>query len=462
MPGFPFFAQWRHRLPPPLLRLGFRLYEALRSVRPRDHLVPLTPLQRAFGFAAFVVRRFHRTRSLQTAGSLTVTTLFALVPLLTLALTVLTAFPGFKVLLAKVRELMLTQLLPDAASRIIALYMTHFSNNAAQLRLAGTLVLVAAAAMAMMTVDRAFSEIWRVRAQRPLATRLISYWLLLVLGPLLVGVGLTLSTSLVRASLGLAHGLPWLPRTLLALLPWLAITTALTAAYRWLPHRHVPLAHALAGGLLAGLAFQLMKWLFSFYVHHFHAYTLIYGAFAAFPIFLLWIQLSWSVVLGGAVLTASLSHWHRDAWRVPRDHPDQRFRDALQVMRLLMALGEEGLALPQLQRRAGLGYDDLETVLEPLQAAALIRQGQPGRWQASAASWHASVGDVWVLFHRGPLAGGHWSGDSELREVAAVLDALPARELGMGLARLAAVAAAEDAAQAPAAPSRISNSNTST
>ncbi len=427
-------------------------------MRPRDPLLPLTPLQRLVGFGGFVALRFHRTRSLQAAGSLTVTTLFALVPLLTLALTILTAFPGFKVLLARVRELLLTQMLPETASRIIALYMTHFSNNAAQLRLAGTLVLVVAAAIAMMTVDRAFSEIWRVRARRPLATRLVSYWALLVFGPLLVGIALTLSTTLFRAWVGVSHTLPWLPRLALALLPWLSITTALTAAYRWLPHRHVPLGHALAGGVLAGLAFELMKWLFTFYVHHFHGYTLIYGAFAAFPIFLLWIQLSWSVVLGGAVLTASLSHWHLDAWRVPRDHPDQRFRDALQVMRLLMALGDEGLTLPQLQRRAALGYDDLETVLEPLTAAGLARLGTLARWQASATAWQGTVGDVWVLFHRGPLAGGHWSGDSELREVAAVLDALPERELKLPLARLVPL---EPTGEAPVAQPELAGSTTS-
>ena len=153
-----------------------------------------------------------------------------------------------------------------------------------------------------------------------------------------------------------------------------------------------------------------------------------------------------------------------------REHPDQRFRDALQVMRLLMGLGDEGLPLPALQRRVALGYDDLETVLEPLTAAGLVRLGALARWQASAASWQATVGDVWVLFHRGPLAGGHWSGDSDLSEVAAVLDALPARELGLPLARLVS-AAAPDAGATPGAqaapgvqaagPSTTSNSKMS-
>jgi membrane protein len=302
----------------------------------------------------------------------------------------------------------------------------------------------------MMTVDRVFSEIWRVRARRPLVARLMTYWLLLAFGPLLIGIGLTLSTSLFKAWLGVGHTMHWLPSLLLAMLPTVSITAALVAVYRWLPHRHVPLGHAVAGGVCAGLAFGVMKWLFSFYVHHFPGYTLIYGAFAAFPIFLLWIYLSWSVVLGGAVLTASLPHWHGDAWRVPRDHPDQRFRDALQVLRTLMTQGEHRLTLPQLQRQVTLGYDDLETVLEPLLGAGLVYAEKGIHWQATAAAWHATVGAVWALFHRGPLAGGHWSGDADLAEVAAILDALPARELAVPLARLTrSVAPAQATPEAP-------------
>ncbi len=432
-------------------RFGRQVYRALHSDPRVDGLPPLNPTQRFTGFARFLFDRFMRARGLQVAGSLTMSTLLALVPLLTLALTVLGAFSSFRALLPRVREFLLGHLLPDTASRIIAGYMTHFSTNAAQLRLAGTLVLVLAALSAMMTVDRAFGEIWRVRARRPLARRLLTYWVLLSLGPLAIGIALTLSISLVKVALGLGAGLPGVSRLALRLIPWLAITSTLVAVYRWLPHRYVPMRHALLGGLYGGLAFELMKWLFGWYVHHFPGYTLVYGAFAAFPIFLLWIYLSWAVVLGGAVLTASLSYWHRDAWRVPRDHPDQRFRDALQILRLLMGAGERALGLVSLHRWLGLGYEDLELALEPLVQAGLVKPDAVGRWRAQALAWRSTVGDVWVLFHRGPLLDGqwldgrwveleggasHWAGDRELHAVGDLLQRLPRDYLGVPLSGL--------------------------
>ena len=403
---------------------------------PRDHLVPLSLAQRVLGFARFAFERFLSARSLQVAGSLTYTTLLALVPLLTVALTVLTAFSGFRLLLARVREFLLGQLLPETANRIVANYVSHFSANASQLRLAGTLVLFVAALSAMLTVERAFSDIWNVRARRPLFTRLFTYLLLILLGPLLVGIALTLSTTLFKAGLGLTHVLPWLPRTLLNITPALAIITLLSGAYQWLPYRHVATRHALAGGLLGGLGFELMRWLFSFYVHHFAAYTVVYGAFAAVPIFLLWIYLSWAVVLGGAVLTASLSHWRGDAWRIPREHPDQRFRDAVQVLRVLMAAGKHSLGLRDLQRRVYMGYEDLEVALELLAGAGLVLQPAHDAWQGTAKAWQSTVGDVWVLFHRGPRPGEHWCRDGELAEISTLLDAIPRVDLAIPMARL--------------------------
>jgi membrane protein len=371
---------------------------------------------------------------MQVAGSLTCTTLLALVPVITIALTVLTALPGFNRLLPKIKEFLLANLLPDTASRIIGTYMTHFSNNAGQLRLAGTLLLVVAAVTAMMTVDKVFGDIWQVKAQRPFVRRLMTYALLLVIAPIAVTLALTVSTTLFKVWMGLGEqGLSWIPRTLLSWTPWLAISTTLTLMYRSLPYPHVPMKHAIAGGLMGGLAFEAMRWLFTFYVHHFPGYTAVYGAFAAFPIFLLWIYLSWSVVLGGAVLTASFSYWNGDAWRISHDHPDQQFRDALQVLRELMLAGERAVRLPELQSQLAMGYDNLETAILPLVAAGFVAEDRYGYCRAKPPVWQATLGDIWVLFHRGPLAGGHWSGDQLLGEVAALLDSLPTQHLSQPL-----------------------------
>jgi len=314
------------------------------------------------------------------------------------------------------------------------MYMTHFSNNAGQLRLAGTLILVVAAITAMMTVDRVFGDIWQVKAQRPFVRRLMTYALLLILAPIAITLALTVSTTLFKVWMGLGEqSLRWVPKILLSWTPWLAISTTLTMMYRSLPYPHVPMKHAIAGGLIGGVAFEMMRWIFSFYIHHFPGYTAVYGAFAAFPIFLLWIYLSWSVVLGGAVLTASFSYWNGDAWRISHDHPDQQFRDALQVLRVLMQAGERAVRLPELQSKLAMGYDNLETAILPLVAAGFVAEDRYGYCRAKEPVWHATLGDIWVLFHRGPLAGGHWSGDQILGEVAELLDSLPSKHLSQPL-----------------------------
>ena len=409
---------------------SYKVLNVVRRSVEGDPLKPLNATQRIVGFVRFVILRFMRTRGMQVAGSLTCTTLLALVPLITIALTVLTALPGFSLLLPKIREFLLANLLPDTASKIIGMYMTHFSNNAGQLRLAGTIVLIMAAVTAMMTVDRVFGDIWQVKAQRPLGRRLVTYALLLVLAPLAIAIALTVSTTLFKAWIGLgSHGLTWIPKTLLGWTPWLAISSTLTVLYRTIPYPHVPIQHALSGGLIGGLAFEVMRWFFTFYVHHFPGYTAVYGAFAAFPIFLLWIYLSWSVVLGGAVLTASFSYWDGDAWRISHEHPDQQFRDALQVLKVLMSAGERAVRVPEIQKVLKLGYDNLETAILPLVAAGLVAEDSYGFCRARTKAWQATVGDIWVLFHRGPLADGHWSGDQDLGEVAMLLDALPKQHL---------------------------------
>lgn len=407
-----------------------KVYDAVRRSVVGDPLQPLNSLQRTLGFLHFVVSRFIRTRGMQVAGSLTCTTLLALVPFITIALTVLTALPGFNRLLPKIKDFLLANLLPDTASRIIGMYMTHFSNNAGQLRLAGTLILVFAAITAMMTVDRVFGDIWQVKAQRPFVMRLFTYALLLILAPLAVTLALTVSTSLFKVWMGFGDkSLFWIPQMIFKWTPWLVISGTLTMMYRTLPYPHVPMKHAFAGGLIGGLAFEAMRWIFSFYVHHFPGYTAVYGAFAAFPIFLLWIYLSWSVVLGGAVLTASFSYWNGDAWRISHDHPDQQFRDALQILRVLMQAGEHAVRLPQLQAQLAMGYDNLETALLPLVSAGFVAEDRYGYCRAKPPVWQASIGDIWVLFHRGPLVGGHWSGDQDLGDVAELLDSLPRKHL---------------------------------
>jgi membrane protein len=225
-------------------------------------------------------------------------------------------------------------------------------------------------------------------------------------------------------------------RFLLSVTPWLAVSLMLASIYRFLPHPHVPFKHALTGGVIAGLGFELMRWLFSFYLHHFRGYAAVYGAFAAFPIFLMWIYLCWSIVLAGAVLTASFSYWRGDAWRIPRDHPDQQFRDALRILLFLMRRRDEAVTMTTLQHTLEMGYDSLETAILPMAEAGLLTEDRFRDCRANDPAWTATVGDVWSLFHRGPLLRSHSPGDASLEHVIQRLDAITETTLAIPLTTL--------------------------
>jgi membrane protein len=151
-------------------------------------------------FISLVYSRFREERCFQLCGSLTFTTLLALVPLVTITLMIMTAFPVFTDLSERLREFVLTNLVPQAGSKVISVYVQQFSSNAAKLTAAGVSVLALTAIMLMLTIDRAFNTIWRVKRPRPLVQRVLIYWSLLTVGPMLMGGSLTLWSWLLTVS----------------------------------------------------------------------------------------------------------------------------------------------------------------------------------------------------------------------------------------------------------------------
>jgi len=358
------------------------------------------------GFARFVAERFYRDRCTQVAASLTYTTLLSLVPLITIALTVFSAFPVFEELMIELKVFLLNTLVPESAGKIITVYMQQFSDKAARLTMVGIAFLGVTAFMLMHTIEEAFNTIWRVRRPRPLLHRLLTFWALLTLGPLLVGGSLYLTSYLVGLSFGWANQ----PAVGVAVLKMAQVTLTVVAfvlLYVLVPNRFVPFSHALMGGLLAGGLFEAMRQGFAVYVTHFPTYTLVYGAFAAMPIFLLWIYLSWLVVLIGAEVAATLSHWQGGAWRV-RDEPGRRFYDALKVLRVLYEAHHQGNAvtLRYLRRHIALGFEDLEEVLESLADIQVAQPVQGGGWVASRGPEAVRVSEIFRCFVISPEGAG--------------------------------------------------------
>jgi membrane protein len=314
-------------------------------------------------FFLALLRRFREDRGIQTAGSLTFTTLLALVPLVTVAVALSTAFPVFNQAMEALGHYVSGQLLPEGGAKVTQQFST-FAAKAGRLTAIGLAFLAVTALMLMLTVDEMMNRIFRVQRRRALAQRLLVYWGVLSLGPLLIGASLSMTSFLVGNSLGYLD-LGWLTRGVLGLLPFLFTCAALTMLYLVVPFRRIDVRHALIGAVVAGLLFEAAKRGFALYVAKFPTYTLIYGAFAAVPIFLLWLYLSWMVVLFGATLTAMLPGY-RGALGRGAETPGRQLMDAVAILRILARarLDEGALTLTQIARRAKLLPERCEHVLE--------------------------------------------------------------------------------------------------
>lgn len=346
----------------------------------------------------FIVARFVQDRCMQTAASLTFTTLLSLVPMITIALTMFSAFPVFEDFSDQIKSYLLKNLMPETAGVVITRYMQQFAESAARLTTVGIGFLVVTAMSTMLTIDHAFNVIWRVARPRPLVKRLVIYWAVLTLAPLLMGASLSLTSWLVGLSMGYARQIPFFGVGVLKMLPVLFTTMAFALLFRLVPNRHVPRAHALSGAFVAAVVFESMNRMFGYYISHFPTYKLVYGAFASVPIFLLWIYLSWLIILFGAVIAASMSHWHASA--ALHRQPAAQLLDALRVLRIMSGCLEQGrvAAFPELSRTLHLGYDVLENILEKLASADMVRKAEGSGWLLIRDPEHIRTAELLRLF----------------------------------------------------------------
>ncbi|MBI3479368.1 MAG: YihY family inner membrane protein [Nitrosomonadales bacterium] len=348
--------------------------------------------------ARLIARRFVQDRCAQTAASLTFTTLLSLVPMITIALTVFSAFPVFEDFSSQIKIFLLNNLMPDNAGKIITQYMQQFADSATRLTAVGIIFLAVTAMAMLLTIDKAFNVIWQATRPRPLVKRLVAYWAVLTLAPLLIGASLSLTSWLVGISMG--HGKLVSPAgiSVLKILPVFFTTLAFALLFRLVPNRHVSRRHALIGAAAAAVLFETMNQVFGYFISHFPTYTLVYGAFASVPIFLMWIYLSWLTILLGAVIAASLPHW-----RIPDvQHvtPAAQLLDALRVLQIIADNFQQGRAstLPDLSKSLHLGYDALEKILETLVKAGMVCQGEGGGWLLMRDVSHIRASEVLHLF----------------------------------------------------------------
>jgi membrane protein len=308
--------------------------------------------------------RFREDRLGLTASSLTFTTLIALVPLVTVMLAVFSAFPMFAGFQVALEKYFLQSLVPDAIAKQVLGALTQFAAKAARMGGVGLGALVLTALALMLTIDRALNAIWRVRRARPIAQRVLVYWAGLTLGPLLLGVSLSATSWLLTASQGVVGALPGGVSMLLNLAEFALLALGMAAMYRHVPNTHVRWRHALAGGMFVAAGLEAAKRLLAWYVGAMPTISVVYGAFAAVPILLLWIYVAWLIVLWGAVVAAYAPSLSMRIARLPST-PGHRFSLALSVIGAL-ARARAGAArgLPMQELAATLATDPLQ--IEPV------------------------------------------------------------------------------------------------
>lgn len=348
--------------------------------------------------AKSAVRRFDEERCFQLAGSLTYTTLLALVPLMTVVLSVGSMFPLFHDWMTHLDVWFQKNVLPESIATPVAGYISQFATAASGLTVFGISLLAATAVMMMMTIDSGLSQIFRIWRPRPLAQQVLIYWAVLTLGPVLMSASISLSSVLVSASFGLTRGMPLLHFIVLRTVPLLLTTSAYTLIYLLVPNRTVHFRHALAGGVVAGLMFEAMQRVFAIYIGNFATYRLVYGTFSAVPIFLVWLYLSWVIVLFGAALTAVLPKPFSSEWR---GRPaGQHFYEALEILGTLAEAQRHGRTLPlaELVDKIDLAPEQCERLLERMERLGWIAHATGHSWVLARGAESLAVADVYKAF----------------------------------------------------------------
>ena len=310
-------------------------------------------------------QRFRDDRLGQTAGALTFTTTIALVPLLTVALAVLTAFPLFGQFQTVLQRWLVESLIPDSIARQVLGYLTQFTSKASRLGFLGFVALLFSAVALVFTIDRTLNAIWRVRQARPWGQRVLIYWAALTLGPLVLATSLfMLTTALTWGGQSWGPGQAWL-RFILDVLEFGLTALGIGALYKYVPHTHVPARHAWWGGTLAAIVLEVARWALAQYLAKVGTFAAVYGAFATVPILLVWIYTTWVIVLVGAVAVASLPSWLSGAVR-DNSAPGWLFQLALEVVRQLIqqrGTAPHGMAVLDLASELQADTRDVEAVL---------------------------------------------------------------------------------------------------
>ncbi|HWL73626.1 MAG TPA: YihY family inner membrane protein [Burkholderiaceae bacterium] len=331
-------------------------------------------LKRARDVAIFAQRRATDVKMAQVAGSLTFTTTLTIVPLFAVALALFTAFPLFVEFRGGVENAVL-KALPGQISDTVLRYINEFALKATRLTAVGLIFLAVTAIAMMVTFDRVMNDIWRVKNRRPLTQRVLIYWAILTLGPLLVGASLAASSYVWAQSSGTVSDLPRWIRGSIDYVPAILSGFAYAALFVYVPNRRVAWRDALIGGFIAAILAEMFKHAFGEFVSRGTTGS-IYGAFAVLPLFLIWIYMSWYAVLFGAAITATLPRLRATRFSDEMLAGNQFVTSVALLKALLQAKQSKSPAMSpaELARQIRMSVDETDALLEALEKMGYVRR----------------------------------------------------------------------------------------
>ncbi|AYA67751.1 YihY family inner membrane protein [Acinetobacter sp. WCHA55] len=308
-----------------------------------------------FQFVLFVLRRFEADRCREQAGALTYTTLFAVVPMLTVFLVIISSIKALEPARQQLQQLIYSNFLPKTTIAFDKA-LNAFTDKSSNLTIIGILFLFVTTVMMLTSIEKVFNRIWRVRETRGGIIGFMRYWTIISLGPILLGSAFVISSTM--ASLNVLSNnfagyelngafVLWLISFFLTVLGFFILNWTI-------PNRSVPIKSALIAGLFSAIVFELLKNLFGFIMSNFTSYEVIYGAFAAIPIFLLWIFLSWNIVLIGVEISYALTAF--TAHKEQKRHPVIMLLD---LMELFYKKQQHGLSVSDDEALDVLGRDEI-------------------------------------------------------------------------------------------------------
>ena len=358
---------------------------------------------RAKRLANYVWKHFQEDRCLEEAASLSYTSLLAMVPLLAVIFGVVAAFPVFGDVSEKLKAFIFANFLPATGEQIEP-YINTFLDSISGLTLPGTVFLIITALLLIFRIEVAFNRIWRVDRARTLLNRIVMYWAVLTLGPILTGAAVALSAQKVLSTLGIEEGLaPGWSHLGIFFLSWMVFTMFFVLV----PNRRVPFRDAVVGAFLSAVLFDVAKLGFVTYVSNAN-YSVIYGALATIPIFLFWLYIVWALILFGASLAASLTTFS-DKISAEGDWPDKwAFQLSYRLVGHLWSAQRKGESLPikdlmALEERAS--EQQILQLMQQLLTARIVTLSHEERWILARDLEEVTLG---ALYHSGnyylPLA----------------------------------------------------------